>query len=43
MRLVMEEIGDFLVEADKAVMAIEGWDVIGRLVEVEEAMVCVVV
>ena len=30
-RLVMEEIGDFLVEADEAVMAIERWDVIGRV------------
>ena len=27
--MIMEEIGDFLVEADKAVAAIEGRDVIG--------------
>ena len=29
MRLVMEEIGDFLVEADEAVTAIKQRDVIG--------------
>ena len=29
MQLVMEEIGDFLVEGDEVVTAIEGWDVIG--------------
>ena len=29
MRLIMEEIGDFLVEGDKVVMGIEQWDIIG--------------
>ena len=29
MRLVMEEISDFLVEGDEVVVAIEGQDVIG--------------
>ena len=29
MRLVVEEIGDFLVEADEAVTAVEGRDIIG--------------
>ena len=29
MQLVMEEIGDFLVEADEAVTAVEGQDVVG--------------
>ena len=29
MRLVMEEISDFLVEADEVVMAVEGQDVVG--------------
>ena len=29
MRLVMEEISDFLVEADEAVTAVEGRDVVG--------------
>ena len=27
--MIMEEIGDFLVEADEAVMAVEGQDIIG--------------
>ena len=31
MRLVVEEIGDFLVEGDKAVTAVEGRDVVGRV------------
>ena len=31
MRLVVEEIGDFLVEGDEAVMGIEQWDVVGRV------------
>ena len=29
MRLVVEEISDFLVEGDKAVTGIERWDVVG--------------
>ena len=29
MRVVVEEIGDFLVEGDEAVTAIEGRDVVG--------------
>ena len=29
MRLVVEEIGDFLVEVDEAVTAVEGRDVVG--------------
>ena len=29
MRLVVEEIGDFLVEGDEAVTAVECWDVVG--------------
>ena len=29
MRLVVEEIGDFLVEGNEVVTAVEGWDVVG--------------
>ena len=29
MRLVVEEIGDFLVEGDEVVTAVERWDVVG--------------
>ena len=29
--MVVEEIGDFLVEGDEAIMAVEGRDVIGRV------------
>ena len=29
MRLIVEEISDFLVEGNEAVTAIEGWDVVG--------------
>ena len=29
--MVMEEIGDFLVEGDEVVMGIEQWDIIGRV------------
>ena len=27
--MVVKEIGDFLVEGDEAVTAVEGWDVVG--------------
>ena len=27
--MVVEEIGDFLVEGDEAVTAVEGWDIVG--------------
>ena len=31
MRLIVEEISDFLVEVDEAVMAVERQDIIGRV------------